>query len=238
MNERLQTVVALLKQRNSLSYAELAKLCYVSEPTARRDAAKLVDMGLLETVYGGVRLAEYKNDVIPIDLRDGANSAVKEQIAHMAAERIHDGDTVFFDSSSTVRRICHHLHGRKDLTVITNNLRVLQDLKGTEFTVLCTGGSYYRRRDCFLGALAERFLENVNADLLFFSAQGVSGDGKITDVSEEEISMRRTMMAHAKRKIFLCDDSKFGVVKSLLQCDVSEVDEILCNRPLHFSENG
>ena len=234
MEERLKMIISILEDRSSLSFSRLAQLCYVSEPTIRRDAAKLEHMGLVEHIYGGLQLAKYKNAVVPIDLRDGANSAAKEQAAQSAAQKIHDGDTVFFDSSSTVRRICHYLQGKKDLTVITNNLRVLQDLKNTDFNVLCTGGTYFHRRDCFLGAIAERFLADVNADCMFFSAQGISEDGVITDVSEEEISMRRAMLQHSKRKYFVCDHSKFGIIKSLRLCTLEDIDGVICSQPLVF----
>ena len=125
-------------------------------------------------VYGGVLLSKYKNEVVPAEVRESANATLKEKIAAQAAERIKDGDTVFFDSSSTVRRMCKHIKKRKNLKIITNNLRICREFRDSEVTVFCTGGEFYKQRDCFLGPTAERFLKTVRADSMFFSCKGLS----------------------------------------------------------------
>lgn len=102
-----------------------------------------------------------------------------------AAELIHDNDTVIFDASSTVRRICRHITERKNLTIITNNLRVCQELKDSDVTVYCTGGALMTRRECFLGHYAEEFIRGIKADAVFFSSQGYSENGEITGIISE-----------------------------------------------------
>lgn len=183
--------------------------------------------GLVVRVYGGVVLSEHKNDVVPVELRESANSAAKERIAEEAAKRIHDGDTIFFDSSSTVRRICKHIKKRKNLKIITNNLRICSELKDTDITVYCTGGEYYKRRDCFLGLYAERFLSSINADSVFFSCKGLSDKGIVSDVSESEISIRCIMCSQARNSYFLCDASKLGATYAFTLCHANDITEII-----------
>ena len=103
--DRQLAIQAYLKQHHSTTVRALAKHLYISEASVRRDIAALEAAGLVLRVYGGVVLPEHKNEVVPVELRESANSAAKEIIAEEAAKLIHDGDTVFFDSSSTVRRI-------------------------------------------------------------------------------------------------------------------------------------
>ena len=230
--ERRQSILEYLEQHHSAKIAQLAAGIYTSEASVRRDLAALEAEGLVQRVYGGVVLAQFKNDVIPPELRDGANSAAKEAIAEMAASLIHDGDTVIFDSSSTVRRICPHIKKRKNLKIITNNIRICKELQDTDIAVYVTGGEYFKKRHCFLGPYAERFLETINADSLFFSCKGLSKNGFITDVSEEEISLRSVMMRQAKNSYFLCDDSKLGVSCTFTLCHMAEVTDVICNQPL------
>lgn len=230
--ERRQSILQYLEQHHSAKIAQLAAGIYTSEASVRRDLAALEAEGLVQRVYGGVVLAQFKNDVIPPELRDSANSAAKEAIAEMAADLIHDGDTVIFDSSSTVRRICPHIKKRKNLKVITNNLRICKELQDTDITVYVTGGEYFKKRHCFLGPYAERFLSGVNADSLFFSCKGLSDSGFITDVSEDEISLRTMMLSRAKNSYFLCDDSKLGIGCTFSLCHVSEVTDVICNQPI------
>ena len=62
----------------------------------------------------------------------------------------------------------------------------------------------------YVGRIAEQTLENLCVDIAFFSSQGVSEDGEVTDYSEEETALRRVLLRRAKRAILLCDSSKVG----------------------------
>ena len=229
---RQQSILEYLQNQHTATIGELAKAIYTSEASVRRDIAAMEAEGLVVRVYGGVVLAEHKNEVVPPALRDGANSAAKEAIALRAAELIHDGDTVIFDSSSTVRRICRHIRKRKNLKIITNNLRICEELKDTEIAVYVTGGEFFKKRDCFLGPYAERFLASVNADSVFFSCKGLSPNGYLTDVSEDEISMRSAMLRQSRNSYFLCDSSKVGIGCTFTLCHAHDVTDILCDAPL------
>jgi DeoR/GlpR family transcriptional regulator of sugar metabolism len=46
--------------------------------------------------------------------------------------------------------------------------------------------------------------------------------------------MRRKMMEHSKQVIFLCDATKFGIRRPFTMCSIEDVDEIICDVPLHF----
>ena len=227
--QRQQSILEYLKAHNAANVSQIAKAIYTSEASVRRDLAAMEAQGLVVRVYGGVLLAEHKNDVIPPAIRDSANSAIKEALAERAAGLINDGDTVIFDSSSTVRRICRHIQKRKNLKVITNNLQICEELRDTDIAVYLTGGEFYKMRNCFLGPYAERFLSSVNADSVFFSCKGLSSDGYLTDVSEDEISMRTVMLRQASSSYFLCDSSKLNTRCSFTLCHANEVTSILCD---------
>lgn len=235
--ERQKNVLEYLEKHQSATIRELAAAVYASEASVRRDVERLEAEGYVERIYGGVLLAKYKNSVVPVQLRDSSNSAGKELAAQKAAKMIKDGDTVILDASTTAFRICNYIKDRKHLKVITNNLRVCQELSAyTEIQVYCTGGYYVGSSGCFLGSSAERFLGGIRADILFFSAQGIGADGTITDVSEQEISMRRVMLQHAKDRYFLCDGSKFGITKPFVLCNAEELSGVISDIELAFSE--
>ncbi len=225
--QRQEEILEYLRARRFASVAELAEMLYTSQATVRRDIEKLEAMGALKCVYGGVVLAEYENTPKPIFLRDRENSAIKERIAERAAALIRDNSTVIFDSSSTVRRICKHILTRKGLTVVTNNLRVCHELKDSEVRVICAGGSLIRGRECFVGHFTESFIRQIKADALFFSSQGVSESGDITDSSEEEIALRRVMIESSREQYFLYDSSKLGKEYSFVLCNTSDISATL-----------
>ena len=90
--------------------------------------------------------------------------------------------------------------------------------------------------DGFVGAAAENYIRNTYADILFFSSQAISNDGEISDVSEEETSLRRIMLDRAKVKIFLCDSSKIGQKKTFTLCTKDNVNEIICDATLPWEQ--
>ena len=101
-----------------------------------------------------------RRDTVPLFLRDKENSAAKEKLAKEATRLVTDNMTLILDSSSTVRRMCKYLLDRKGLTVITNNLRVIDELKTSEIRIISVGGSLVKERDCFVGHFAEEFIKS------------------------------------------------------------------------------
>ena len=224
---RQEEILEYLKIKHFASVADLAKLLYTSQATARRDIEGLVALGAVKSVYGGVVLAEYENTPVPIFLRDKENSASKDRIAKRAAALIRDKSTVIFDSSSTVRRMCKYITAKNGLTVVTNNLRVCDELKGSEVRVICTGGALAKGRDCFVGHFAESVIRQIKADALFFSSQGLSENGDITDSSDEETALRKAMLEASREQYFLCDESKRGVDFPFVLCNIRDISDTL-----------
>jgi DeoR/GlpR family transcriptional regulator of sugar metabolism len=230
--ERQQKIVNYLTHTPIAKVGELAKHLYTSEASIRRDIAVLESEGIVTKVYGGVILSQYQNEVQPAEIRKSSNSEAKNQIARKAAELIHDGDTIIFDNSSTVSGLCKYIKKCKNLKIITNNLHICNELRDTDINVYCTGGEYFKKRDCFLGPYAEEFLSTIHADALFFSCKGLSDEGILTDVSESEISMRKLMMKQAQKTYFLCDSSKLGTTYTFKLCDVNDITGIICDKEL------
>ena len=57
-------------------------------------------------------------------------------------------------------------------------------------------------------------------------------DGKLTDNSVEENSLRKIMLRHAKKRVFLCDSSKIDHVYLHNLCHLSDVDAVICEQTL------
>lgn len=230
--ERQMEILNYLKQHNCATFKELASAVFASESSVRRDVKKLESEGYVKQTYGGVVLASYVNEIVPLKLREKENTAVKDALARSAAKYIFDGATILMDGSSTVRKIIKHVGSYQNLKIITNNHLIFSDPESSNATVYSTGGRFDRQNGIFLGSTAEEFVRNITADLLFFSSQAISAEGEITDVSEEETALRKVMLSRAKKKIFLCDSSKVGLQKAFKLCTKDDVDIILCDQKL------
>ena len=230
--DRQQKIIEYLEKCRSATVRELSEVLFSSEASIRRDIETLENQGFVKKIYGGVILSKYQNGVIPVNLRDSDHSSVKDELARRAAEMIKDGDTVIMDASSTVRRIIKHMGHLRDVKIITNNLRIFSECDNSDIKLYCTGGTYSSSNHAFIGPAAESYLRGVSADILFFSSQGISEDGRISDVSEEESSLRRIMIGQARRQYFLCDSSKLGVRKMFTLCHKDDITGIICDKTL------
>ena len=127
----------------------------------------------------------------------------------------------------------HMIEGEvHNIKIITNNQRIFNEVISPEITVYCTGGRFLSENNIFVGSSAEKFIKEINADIMFFSSQAISDEGEITDASEEESSLRQKMLAQAKKKIFLCDSTKVGRKYTFTVCGKDEIDHIICDKKL------
>lgn len=230
--ERQQTILNYLKQNKFSTVKELSKNVLSSESSVRRDIKVLEQKGYITQIYGGVTLAGYANDVVPIGLRDSSNISIKEDLAREATKHIVDGATILMDGSSTVRKIIKYMGHFKNIKIITNNQLLFSECTHPQIKLYCTGGLFDSQNNIFLGSSAENYVSSINADIFFFSSQAISNDGEISDVSEEETSLRKIMLSRSKKKIFLCDSSKVGLKKTFTLCTRSDVDLIICDKKL------
>lgn len=205
--ERQDQILQLLGAHPAFRVGQLAAALYTSEATVRRDLAALEKKGLVRRVFGGAVL---EREDLPVDFRRQENAAAKEEIARKAAQMVKDGETVFLDASSTALHLLPYLTKKQNLTLITNSYRVIDLVKDGKTRILCTGGLLSPRNLAFVGGAANEMLRGLCPDIAFFSSQGVSRTGEITDSSEEETAIRRTAISVSRRAVFLCDSSKVG----------------------------
>lgn len=231
--ERQEEILSILEKQKSSNITDLAKSLFVSEATVRRDINSLEKLGLVKKVRGGVILSKYATiSDIPLTLREQERRPQKDIIASKAAELVYDGCTIFLDASSTVQHMIPFLKSYQDLTVITNSMKVIDRLEDSNIRVFCTGGRYIPRNRVFVGSRATETLKNCFVDLCFFSSQGLSLSGDISDSSEEESEVRKTILANATRSYFLCDRFKIGQSYLFKLCNTIDVDGIFCDSDL------
>ncbi len=233
--ERLEKIRDLLNRKKTASVHELSTELFISEATVRRDLNQLQQQGLIKRIHGGAVLLEGITQELPLYVRERQNHEAKLEIARRAVSYIHDGQVLFLDASSTVQHLVKHLATFKNLTILTNGLKTAQELSSLPHNIYCTGGMLLHNSSAYVGGYAERVVREFNADILFFSSRGISSDGRITDASAEETQLRRVMFEQSKKRIFLCDSSKFGLQYCFNLCTIKQIDAMISDRELENS---
>lgn len=233
IGERHRRILEELKRNPHITVKELALLLSVSEPTVRRDFTELHRKGIITKIYGGAILNQGAADrEIPFFLRENEKSTVKTEMGARAASLVKDGMVVMLDGSTSAYHLVPYLARRKDLIVITSGAKTAVALAEANVRTFCTGGQMLIHSFSYVGAQAEDFIRNINADILFFSCHGLTDGGQMTDRAIEEVNLRKVMFASCKRKILLCDSSKFGKTCIYNMGNVREIDGIISEKEL------
>lgn len=225
--ERQEQILAILEDKKSISVTALAKLLYVSQPTVRRDLDNLCRQGKVQRTHGGVVLRKVSDTEIPLMYREDQNNGAKKAIAEKASELVRDGDVIFLDASSTVSYLIPHLKKFRDLLVVTNSPKTSIRLGECGIKNYCTGGQLLMHSIAYVGAEAEKFISGINADIFFFSSRGYTEDGRITDSSESEATVKKAMLQNAEKSYYLCDSSKRGKKYAFNVCTTKDLAGIL-----------
>ena len=208
--ERQDQILQIVTAKHFCSVKLLSQQLYVAPVTIRRDLAEMETAGLIKRCHGGAAVWDHDNREVPFELRNKEISSQKAIIGKKAARLISHGDTVFLDASSTVSHVVDYIDDSQELTIITNSIRVLEKLKGRGIRCYLTGGMLLENSHALVGRIAEDAVSSLFADICFFSSQGITEDGLITDFSEDETRLRRCMIANSKKSVFLYDHTKLG----------------------------
>jgi len=232
---RQQQILEILKRERSVSVPRLARELFASEPTIRRDLAALERQGYLKRVYGGAILGGAPDREIPYEVRAGEQEDAKTRMARRAADYLHKGDVVFLDGSSSAAHMVDPIAEVGDILVVTSGAKTAIALAERGVRVISTGGQMITRSFSYVGSHAEACVRGIRADTVFFSCRGLSDTGEMSDISIEEINLRRVMLERARTKILLCDSSKFGKQYLYSLGDSSDLDAVISE--LDTSEN-
>jgi DeoR family fructose operon transcriptional repressor len=137
--------------------------------------------------------------------------ALKRTIGCTAARFVREGDTIILDAGVTTAYLACALRNKKNITVITNSLSVLRELKGEQgITLVSSGGVLRPEGRCLTGPGAEATFKELRADKAFISATGLSLDFGLSNTNISEATVKQAMLKAAREVILLADSTKIG----------------------------
>nr|MBC7245609.1 DeoR/GlpR transcriptional regulator [Chloroflexota bacterium] len=227
-SERKQAMLLLIRERGRATVAELSERFGVSAATVRRDLDALEDEGLILRAHGGAFVAERALPEPPIIQRMKENEEAKRRIGRAAAELIQDGETIFLGSGTTTFEVARNLAGKKNLTVITNALNIINLLTDQpDVTVIVTGGLLRHSELSIIGHIAEQTLKELRANKVIMGMRAISIEDGLTSDYLPEIMTDRAIIRSAPEVILVADHSKLGKVSTVLVAPVTAVHKIV-----------
>ena len=231
-NTRIAEMKKLFLSKKQLLNKDLCDTFGVSIETVRRDLNILEQENFIQKVYGGARLVE--NPSIPDnieawDTRFKNNELFKKSIAERVAELIPDGCTVFLDTGTSVFEVLPLLHEKKNLTVLTNSLRVATELALCDsFSVYNIGGLVKRETLTSVGLFAKEFLASFyRIDFAVLSCDGFVPERGTTEYSREIAEFKQLIFDKTAHIIAVADHTKFGIAGSCFCCPTEKIGTLV-----------
>ncbi|MGD0473650.1 MAG: DeoR/GlpR family DNA-binding transcription regulator [Candidatus Velthaea sp.] len=226
--ERLKEIVALVERHGLVRTFELSESFGVTLSTVRRDLEVLEGEGLLRRVHGGAVSLRGRGYESPYPTRSVSNIDGKRAIARKAASFVSEGASIALDVGSTALQLAFELKAHRHLTVVTNNLRAAVELaEEPSHRVLVTGGLLRYGELSVVGHLAERVYTEFFVDQLFLGAAGVAAREGVTDFNIEEALVKKCMLAQAKERFLLVDQTKFERVVLTQVCALGQINRLV-----------
>lgn len=228
--QRREMVLEFLLQRGGASIQELADTLRISASTVRRDLERLEEDGNIRRTHGGAVVpgAVHSTFEPAAAIAAQVSRAEKDAIGRAAAQSLESGDSVIFDSGSTVLCAAQRAVERRiALTAVTNDLGIGQVLAGSDkIHVVVLGGSVRRGSLTLIGEPAQSFVGELHADVAFIGVHSICGR-LLTETSIEIASIKRAIIGAARRVVLLADSSKFQPAVFSKICDVTAVHELI-----------
>ena len=223
--ERQKQILGLLERQGRLSVAEIVEEFSISQATARRDLETLASQGKVRRVHGGIIAVEQAPPELPILYRKSEQADEKAHIGQAAAGLVHERDTVFLGSGTTVLEVARSLRNYKQLTVITNSLPVLNTLVGLAgITVISLGGMLRESEMSFIGHITELALAELRVDKVFMGTRGLSLEHGLTNDYLQETLTDRAILKIGREVVIVADYSKINRVSTALLAPLSAMN--------------
>lgn len=212
--ERQKKIIEILNTDGSVQVSKLSEILNVTEETIRRDLEKLEKQEALIRTHGGAVPINENDYELSLEKRKNTNILAKEKLAKRAVEFINPWDTIFLDASTTTFYMAKEIKKLQNITVITNSIRVINELSGLKDIKVVGVGGLLSQNQSFVGSLAEDTIEkNYFANKMFFSSKGImEEDSWVLESNEQECAIKQKMIKNSTERYFICDRSKIGRV--------------------------
>lgn len=226
-SERQKNILDLLSTKNVVSIVEFIEKFNVSVETVRRDLSILEKESKIQKVYGGAKIKDPTLGESSMENRMTNKLLQKDSIGKKCSEFIQDGDCIFIDSGSTTCHITKHIKDKKNLTIITNSIPVVNELMNSDFEIIIIGGKIRHTERSVVTYDYIFDFSQLNITKSFICAAGITVDNGVSDFNMQEAVTRKTIIERSKEVFIAADSSKFGKNATINIATLDKIDFII-----------
>lgn len=231
--ERRSQILTLLEKKHKLLVPELCEYFQASPATIRNDLRELSDLHLLKRTHGGALLIEQTTYEPTYNKKKKQRKDQKQEIANLALPYIQDGDTIALDTGTTTMALAQLLVTKKQLTVITNDLRIALFLEdNTEYNIIVLGGTLRNKQNCTVGPITLNTLDNLCIDKAFIATNAFSFERGFMTPDLTQSAVKQQLIKSSRKSFVLCDSSKIGTTSFVHFADLSDFHKFITDHSI------
>jgi DeoR/GlpR family transcriptional regulator of sugar metabolism len=226
---RRSQIRRLLMTQEAMSVEDLSRTLQASAATIRRDLAALEKSEGIERTHGGAVAPVLRPAEQDFAYREAQDVAEKRAIAQAAVALIAPGSTVFMNDGSTIMGVAKAIvaHGI-EVFVATPAVNVATKLAENPKATVCLLGGFVRHTSlATTGPFTETMAAQINADMAFISADGLSAEGGLTFTNAADAALAKCMVAHSARVIAVTVTAKIGRNERITALAAGDIDEVI-----------
>jgi len=235
-DQRRELILKHLRREQVLSFNQLSALLDVSHMTIRRDVAALEQEGRAVSVPGGARIASRLLVEPSHEEKALVDSSEKSAMAAIAAAMVRDSMTIYLDAGTTMLAMVPLLAHIRDLTVVTNDIAIVNALIPHPTTeLILIGGRIDTGNQSSVGRLAAAMLRELVVDIAFISTSSWDLRRGLTTPAESKVEVKQAAVAISSETVLVGASSKYGTFGKYKALDLRQFDVIVSDSGL--SEN-
>jgi DeoR/GlpR family transcriptional regulator of sugar metabolism len=241
--ERRSAILRALHSGGAVRVADLAVALDVSEMTVRRDLDALDAQDLLRKVHGGAVTRHNRGEEPWSSVKAGQQQAEKAAIAAVAAATVEDGMTIAIGAGTTTAELARHLRQRSSIAVVTNSIRIFQELtdpaaEGAELPLVYLSGGVRTPSDALVGPVADAAIASFRVDVTYLGVHGFDPEAGLTSPNIAEAQTNRTLIGICGQLVVLADHTKCREVATNVFARLSQVDTMIVDDGLPGSDRA
>jgi DeoR/GlpR family transcriptional regulator of sugar metabolism len=230
--ERRKWIEEQLILNKKLDIEEVSNKLNVSSMTIRRDLTELEKKGKAIRTHGGAISVDSITEETPYSSKVTKNNAEKKLIAKNALTLIRDNSTIILDSGTTTFELAKLLKDRDDLIIVTNDIKIANELLESPNKVIVTGGELQKEVGALYGTATQNMLDVIHADIFFLGAHAIDLKGGVMAPTFEKSLIKQLMLKASEKTWVLADSSKFNRKAFSKACGLNEVEGIITDSSL------
>ncbi len=228
--ERVKIIRKYLIENHKAEVATLSELLNVTEVTIRRDLEKLEKEGFLKRIHGGAILDITEEEPSYSSVSEDPFLEDKQEIGQIASMLVEDNDVIMITQGPTSLQLARNLGGKKNLTVLTNDLMISLELSAhSDIKVILLGGDLEHQSKGVYGNYTINSMKNFFVSKTFFEVEGINLNSGLTVSSIEKANLIQEAVKISRESICLCSGENFGNIAFYPVGKISTASKLITN---------